>query len=125
MKIFIKGYRTNKLENNWSFTDIIFSYGLTLFSTILFRKLIYDIHAMPVLFNKNLLKSINYYPQDFSIDLVIYLTAINKKYKIKRFHTNFNKKKRKFGHGSSNTIIKKIRGSIEQIIGSIMILLFN
>ena len=40
---------------------------------------------MPVLFNKNLLKSINYYPQDFSIDLVIYLTAINKKYKIKRF----------------------------------------
>ena len=64
-KIFIKGYRTNKLENNWSFTDIIFSYGLTLFSTILFRKLIYDIHAMPVLFNKNLLKSINYYPQDF------------------------------------------------------------
>ncbi len=124
-KIFIKGYRTNKLENNWSFTDIIFSYGLTLFSTILFRKLIYDIHAMPVLFNKNLLKSINYYPQDFSIDLVIYLTAINKKYKIKRFHTNFNKKKRKFGHGSSNTIIKKIRGSIEQIIGSIKILLFN
>ena len=35
-KIFIKGYRTNKLENNWSFTDIIFSYGLTLFQLFYF-----------------------------------------------------------------------------------------
>ncbi len=124
-KIFIKGHRTNKLKNNWSFLDIIFSYGLTIFSTILFRKLIYDIHAMPVLFNKTLLKCVKYYPKDFSIDLVFYLTAINKNYKIKRFSTSFNKNRRKFGQGSSNTIAKKIKGSIEQIISSIKILLFN
>ncbi len=124
-KIFIKGHRINKLKNNWSFIDIIFSNGLTVFSTIMFRQFIYDIHAMPVLFNKSLLKFINYYPDDFSIDLAIYLTALKKKYKIKRFNTNFNKKKRKFGQASSDTLKKKIQGSFEQIIGSIKILLFN
>ena len=64
-KIFIKGHRTNKLKNNWSFYRHYFFLWINLFSTILFRKLIYDIHAMPVLFNKTLLKCVNYYPKIF------------------------------------------------------------
>ena len=58
-KIFIKGNRVNKIKNYWSINDIIFSYGLTFFSTILFRKNLYDIHAQPVLFSKKMLKEIS------------------------------------------------------------------
>lgn len=120
--LFIKGDRINKIKNNWSFLAIFFSYSLTVLSTILFRQKLYDIHGMPVLFHKNLLKSINYFPNDFSIDLAIYLGAKKKNYKIIRFPVNFNKKKRIYGEGSTDTIIKMIKNSHEQIIQSIKIL---
>ena len=50
------------------------------------------------------------------------LIELKKKYKVLIEH---NKKKRKFGQASSDTLKKKIQGSFEQIIGSIKILLFN
>ena len=122
-KIFIKGNRVNKIKNYWSINDIIFSYGLTFFSTILFRKNLYDIHAQPVLFSKKMLKEISYYPNDFSIDLAIYLHAKNNGYKIIRFPVNFNKKKRIHGLGSSGNFLAKIKGSIQQIYSSFFILI--
>ena len=122
-KIFIKGNRINKIKNNWSISDIFFSFGLTIFSTILFRKYLFDIHGQPVLFSKKMLKEMSYYPNDFSIDLAIYLHARNKGYKIIRFPVNFNKKKRIYGEGSSNNFVKKIKGSIEQLFSSFFILI--
>lgn len=121
-ELLIKGDRINKIKNNWSYLAIFFSYSLTVLSTILFRQKLYDIHGMPVLFHKNLLKSINYFPNDFSIDLAIYLRAKKKNYKIIRFPVNFNKKKRIYGEGSADTINKMIKSSHEQILQSIKIL---
>lgn len=120
-KIFIKGQRINKIKNNWSFLDIFFSYGLTLFSSILFQKKLYDIHAQPVLFSRALIKKINYFPKDFTIDLCIYFHAIKEKYEIIRFPVNFNKKSRIYGSGSSDTLIKKLKGTMEQLINSILL----
>jgi glycosyltransferase involved in cell wall biosynthesis len=114
-KIFIKGNRINKIKNYWSFLDIFFSYSLTLLSSILLRKKIYDIHAMPVLFSNALKRKVCYYPNDFSIDLSIYLAAKKNNYNIIRFPVNFNKKKRRFGEGSSDSLKKKIKGSFEQL----------
>lgn len=121
-KLFIKGNRINKSKNYWSISDVIFSYGLTLFSIILFRKNLYDIHGQPVLFHRNLLKEISYFPKDFSIDLALYIYAKKKNYKIIRFPVNFNKKKRYFGEGSSSSIIKKLKASTEQFYQAFLIL---
>lgn len=120
-KIFIKGNRINKIKNHWSLLDIFFSYSLTLISSILFQKKIFDIHAMPVLFSNDLKKKVGYYPNDFSIDLSIFLAAKKNEYKIIRFPVNFNKKKRRFGEGSSDSLKKKIRGSFEQLYQLIVI----
>ena len=122
-KIFIKGNRINKIKNYWSVSDILFSFGLTIFSTILFRKYLFDIHGQPVLFAKKMLKEVSYFPNDFSIDLAIYLHAKSKGYKIIRFPVNFNKKKRIYGEGSSSNFVKKIKGSIEQLCSSFFILI--
>ncbi len=122
-KIFIKGNRINKLKNHWSLNDLIFSYGLTILSTLIFRKYLFDIHAMPVLFSRNLIKELKYYPNDFSIDLAFYFYAVKKKYKLIRFPVNFNKKKRKFGEGSSDNIVKKLKSSLLQIYYSFIILI--
>ena len=122
-KIFIKGNRINKIKNHWTFIDIFFSYGYTILSFILFRKKLYDIHGMPVLFSKKLLKNLNYFPNEFSIDLAIYFHAKNNNFKIIRFPVNFNKKNRKYGEGSSDNIIKLIKNSFVQFFHSLIILI--
>ena len=121
-KLFIKGNRVNKLKNHWTISDIFFSYGLTFFSILLFRKFLFDIHGQPVLFDRKLLEEINYFPKDFSVDLSFYLHAKKNSYKIIRFPVNFNKKKRYFGEGSSDSFLKKIKASIEQFYQSFIIL---
>ena len=120
--IFIKGKRVNKLKNHWTFSDLFFSTGLTIFSIILFRKILYDIHAQPVLLDKKLIKEIKYFPNDFSIDLTFYIYAKLKGYKIIRFPVNFNKKRRLFGIGNNSSLKKSIKSSIEQIYQAFIIL---
>jgi glycosyltransferase involved in cell wall biosynthesis len=113
-KIFIKGLRVNKIKNNWSYLNIFFSLGLTFLSSIIFRRKIIDVHAVPVLFSKNLFKNLNYYPNDFSIDLSIYINALEKNYTEIRFPVNFNKKKRKYGKGNNDNLPKMIKNSFQQ-----------
>ena len=111
-----------KLTDPVSFAITFFVDIQTLFSIILFRKNLYDIHGQPVLFHRELIKKINYFPKDFSVDLALYIYAKKKNYKIIRFPVNFNKKRRYFGEGSSNNIIKKIKASIEQVYQAFLIL---
>ena len=99
-----------------------FSFGLTIFSIILFRKILYDIHAQPVLFDKKLIKEIKYFPNDFSIDLTFYIYAKLKKYKIIRFPVNFNKRRRLFGIGNTSSLKKRIKSCIDQIYQAFLIL---
>ena len=122
-KIFIKGNRIKLIKNNWTYIDIFFSYGYTVLNLILFRKNIYDIHGMPVVFSKKLLKNLNYFPNEFSIDLALYVHALKNHYKVIRFPVNFNKNKRKYGEGSSNNIIKCIKNSFVQFYHALIILI--
>jgi hypothetical protein len=82
---------------------------------------LFDIHGQPVLFNRQMLSEIKYFPNDFSVDLSFYLHAKINKYKIIRFPVNFNKKKRYFGEGSSDNMLKKIKQSIRQLYQSFII----
>lgn len=122
-KIFIKGNRIKLIKNNWTYIDIFFSYGYTVLNLILFRKNIYDIHGMPVVFSKKLLKNLNYFPNEFSIDLALYVHALKNHYKVIRFPVNFNKNKRKYGEGSSDNIMKCIKNSFVQFYHALIILI--
>lgn len=75
-KIIVKGKRVNR-----SLFDTLFTFGMSLFTLLLFGKKINDINAQPKMFNKNFLKLVENPPIDFSYD--IYFLLIAKKNNIK------------------------------------------
>ena len=66
---------------------------------------------------------LNYFPNEFSIDLALYVHALKNHYKVIRFPVNFNKNKRKYGEGSSDNIIKCIKNSFVQFYHALIILI--
>jgi len=86
-KIFIKGNRKDRpLE------DQFFTFGMSIFETILLRRLIFDINAQPTIFPIKFYQSWVNPPKDFAIDLYSYYLAIKQHYKIKRFKVKFTKR---------------------------------
>ena len=120
----IKGNRINKIKYNWTLFELFVSYAMTIFETILFQKLLYDIHGQPVIFHKNFLKIWKSSPNDMALDLYVYYLAVINKYKIIRFPVKFDKKNRLTGRGNTDALTKIFKEMILQIISSI-ILRFN
>ncbi|NFG28046.1 glycosyltransferase [Clostridium botulinum] len=113
--IFIKGKR-----NGRPLLDNIFTFGMSLFETILFKKRIHDIGAIPVLFYKDMIKYIDGAPKDFSIELYFYCIAKKLGKKIIRVPIILNE--RKAGKSSWNTgIISKFKQSFRIIKASLNI----
>ena len=96
---FIKGKRKGRL-----FFDRIFSNGMGLFESLLFRTTLVEINAQPTLFSRDLYEQWGEVPTDFSLDLYAYLLAKRLGYSIKRFDVTF--KKRQHGISSWNTTWK-------------------
>lgn len=106
-KLFLKGLRSNR-----SVMDYIFTYGQTIFETILFHAIIHDVGAVPVVFSRQLLDDIviDDVANDFSIELFFYHEAINKKYKIIRKKVKLLNREK--GNSSWNTgLMSKVRQS--------------
>ncbi len=97
--IFIKGKRIKR-----NMFDSFFSLGMSLFESILFQKFFNEINAQPNLFSKSFYNSWKNPPNDFSLDLYVYVQAKKQKLNIKRFNVYF--KERKYGHSKWNTSIK-------------------
>lgn len=113
--IFFKGIRQNR-----PFQERIFTFGMSFYETILFRKRLYDIGAIPVIFSRNLLKFMTNIPNDFSIELYTYYIAKKNKFKIIRQKVCI--KNREYGRSSWNTGIKsKIKQSHRIIKDSLII----
>ena len=72
-KLFIKGNRKNR-----QLYDQFFTFGMSLFESILLGKLIYDINAQPTIFPRKYYKSWINPPTDFSLDLYSYYLAKKK-----------------------------------------------
>ena len=119
----IKGFRANKTKNSWSFFDIFLTTSMTIYNTILFRVILTDIHAQPVIFSKKFFKSINYFPNDMMFDVWIYLLAKKRGFKIKRFNVTFDRKGRVYGSGSNDSIIKNIKNIYIHLMGSLKLLI--
>ncbi|MBO8240542.1 glycosyltransferase family 2 protein [Prochlorococcus marinus XMU1412] len=96
---FIKGRRIKR-----PFFDSFFTFSMSIFESILFREVIYDVNAQPTLFHRDFYKSWVNPPEDFAIDLYVYFLAKKNRYNIYRFPVNFSK--RIFGISSWNYSLK-------------------
>ncbi len=114
--IFVKGFRVNR-----SFFDNFFTYSMSFFNSLIFRKSLIDIHAQPNLFRKAMINNIDYLPNNMILDLYILLAAKIKKYEVLRFKVKFLN--RKYGSGSNDSLSKKIKYSLLSILSSLRIFL--
>lgn len=67
---FVKGRRLQR-----PIFDAIFSWGMSIFETVLFCRPLYEINAQPTLFKRKFAKNFTSPPKDFSLDLYCYLVA--------------------------------------------------
>ena len=100
-RVYVKSKRVGR-----SIFDIIFTFFMSLYYSVLFKERLSDIHSQPNFFKKPKKKIIDFAPNSMLIDLYFYLLFKKKKKDIKRFNVVF--KERRFGIGSNETIKKKI-----------------
>lgn len=113
--MFLKGRRMNR-----STFDQFFTKGQAVFNSVLFRKKLYDVGAVPVLFHNSLIDHIDAMPDDFSIELYVYIKAIEKKFVIRRGKVRLSE--RQNGKSSWNQgWNSKIRQSVRILKDSILI----
>ena len=83
-KILIKGLRKKR-----PLIDIAFTFGMSIFESLLFRANLRDINAQPTLFSRDLLNAVLEGPNDFSLDLYTMVRAHEAGYKQIRFPVDF------------------------------------
>jgi glycosyltransferase involved in cell wall biosynthesis len=83
-RIFLKGLRAGR-----PLSDHIFTLGMSLFESILFRTKLSDINAQPTLFARELLHEVLEGPDDFSLDLYAYVVAKRFGMKVLRIPVTF------------------------------------
>ena len=93
--IFVKGNRFGR-----PLTDRLFTFGMSIFVSIFLKRFMWDINAQPTMFSSDFFKTWSNAPNDFSLDLFAYFSALNKKIKVHRFPVKFDK--RLFGKSSWN-----------------------
>lgn len=102
---FLKGVRTNRTA-----CDMFFTHGQSIVNSWMFKEKIYDVGAIPVIFHRSLLDYIDVdsMPNDFSIELYIYVMAVRHNYEVVRY--KFKLLNREKGASSwSKSITSKVK----------------
>ena len=86
-KIFYKGSRKNR-----RFIEHFFTFFMGVYATLVFQKRLYDIGAIPVLYDRELIKKMKKIPYDFTIETYVYYIAKKENYKIVRLPVNMNER---------------------------------
>jgi len=94
-EVFAKGRRTGRKAG-----DKLFSLGMGLFESILFRRGLFEINAQPTIFRTELVKEWKNPPSDFSLDLYALVMVSKGGFKIARFPVKFLP--RQFGESKWN-----------------------
>ena len=84
VRFLIKGARSGR-----PLSDKLFTFGMSLFETVLFRQKLWDINAQPTLFSRELLPIIQEGPDDFSLDLFALIAAKKNGFAELRFRVHF------------------------------------
>ena len=85
--LFVKGRRMQR-----PFTDSVFTFGMSIFESLLFGYLLYDINAQPNIFPRTFLSKLDNPPKDFSFDLYVLLVAKRSGMKVMRFPVFFGER---------------------------------
>jgi glycosyltransferase involved in cell wall biosynthesis len=85
--VFVKGNRSGR-----PIFDTLFTFGMSIFESLLFRTRLWDINAQPTIFSSTLLNDFVNAPDDFSLDLFAYLTAKKQGYSVHRIPVYFHKR---------------------------------
>ena len=117
-KIFLKGTRTNR-----SIFDRFFTCGQSFFNSLLYKKLMYDVGAIPVIFSRTLFDEFNIedMPNDFSIEVFIYREALVQQFKIIRFKVKLQNRRKGNSSWNTGSFQSKIKQSIRIFKDSIKI----
>lgn len=100
---FIKGARSGRRA-----LDCFFSFGMSIFESLLLKKFLWEINAQPTLFPKEFFLKWQNPPKDFSLDLYAYYSAKRHNLEIKRMKVLFPP--RIYGASSwNNGIASKIK----------------
>ena len=114
-RILLKGKRKNR-----KIVEYIFTFGMGIYDSILFKHKMSNVMAMPVIFNRELLDYIELVPFDYTIDIFIYGLALKKKYNVK--HLPIYLKNRERGVSSWNTgFVSRIKQSKKMMNGSVKV----
>ena len=110
--LFVMGKRGKR-----KLSEKIFELGMSIFESVLFKTVLYDIPAQPKIMSKAFFNTWKNPPDDFSLDLYAYVIAKKKKLSIKKFNIRY--KQRILGISSWNFgLISKIKLSIKTIFYS-------
>ena len=100
--IYVKGRRTKR-----PFADVFFTFGMSIFETVLLRTRLWDINAQPNMFSRRFFETWINPPQDFSLDLYVYFTARNQGLPVYRFPVEFGERAHGVSHWNVNWEAKK------------------
>lgn len=79
--LFLKGIRQGR-----PFIDKFFTFGMSIFESVLFFRFLWDINGQPTLFSRRLYDQYRTFaPKDFSLDLFFFVIARSKSVKVVRF----------------------------------------
>lgn len=92
-RLFVKGRRYGRPA-----ADVAFTFGMSVFETLLMRRRMWDINAQPTLFPRAFFAAWREPPHDFSLDLYAYYQALHSGLRVRRFPVRFGER----AHGTSH-----------------------
>lgn len=95
-------------RHNRTLVDYFFTNAMAIFCSLLFRTLLYDVQAVPVIVSNDLFKSMKVMPHGFAFDMFMYWQARKKGFDVKRLPVRILKREK--GNSSWNTgLLARIR----------------
>ncbi len=95
--VFVKGQR-----NGRPLADVAFTFGMSVFETLLLRRRLWDINAQPTLFPRTFFAQWRSPPHDFSLDLYAYYQALHRGLRVRRFPVRFGQRAHGVSHWNVN-----------------------
>ena len=106
--VFVKGARFGR-----PLRDLSFTWGMSAFEGLILRTYMWDINAQPTMFSRRFFVSWDNPPNDFSLDLYAFYSAVQAGLTIRRFPVHFDP--RLSGTGHNETLANKLRYSCRTI----------